>query len=93
MRIDGTFRPDRAKLAEITGENGAAKPAPAQADAAATSDPKIAAHLQPYLDKARQAGEVDMEAVRAARKLLDEGRLDTPDAIGRAAQAMVDLDF
>lgn len=93
MRIDGTIRPERSKLTEIAGDSSGPKAAPAQADGGAASAPKIDAHLQPYLDKARQAPEIDMDAVLAARKLLDEGKLDTPDAILRAAQAMVDMDF
>ncbi len=94
MRIDGTYRPDLTKLTEMPGDPATTgKPPAAPPEAATPSAAKIDAQLQPYLDKVRQSPDVDMEAVRAARKLLDEGQLDTPDAILRAAQAMVDLDF
>jgi len=94
VRIDGTYRPDLTKLTEMPGEPATAgKSQAGPPQAAAPSAAKIDAQLQPYLDKVRENPDVDMEAVRSARKLLDEGQLDTPDAILRAAQAMVDLDF
>lgn len=93
MRIDGTYRPDRANLPEATPQ--ASKPAASQPGAAqaAQAPSQVEAHFQPYVDQAKESREVNLQAIEEARKLLASGQLDTPDAIRRAAQAMMDLDF
>lgn len=42
-----------------------------------------------YVRKAVANEGVDMQAVAEAKKLLDSGQLDTPDAIARAAENLV----
>ena len=95
VRIDGTYRPERANLPEAATPAG--KPAPSAsagpAEAAAPQPPKVEAHIQPYVDQAKEARDVNLQAIEEAKKLLASGTLDTPDAIRRAAQAMMDLDF
>jgi hypothetical protein len=44
-----------------------------------------------YVREAAAAEQVDRTAVAEARKLLQEGKLDTPEAARRAAEALVDL--
>ena len=90
MRIDGPDRPDIHGPAEAG--NGAvrrggltdAKPA-ASAEKADT----LHAASQPYIRKAAAAGDVDLQAVAEARKLLESGELDTPAAAERAAERML----
>jgi hypothetical protein len=91
VRIDGTFRTDRTGLPETAQNAGKTDPS-AQAGAATPPPqlPKVEAHLQPYVDKARETGEMNLQAVQEAKA---SGQLDTPDAIRRAAQALADLDF
>ena len=45
--------------------------------------------LAPYVRAAMAAEEVDGQAVAEARKLLQSGQLDTPEAARRAAEALL----
>ena len=51
---------------------------------------EVAASARKYIDQALAATPVDSPAVIEAQKLLAEGLLDTPQAIARAAQALID---
>jgi hypothetical protein len=44
---------------------------------------------QAHVDQAAAAPEIDEQAVAAARELIRTGQLDTPDAIRRAADAIL----
>lgn len=44
---------------------------------------------QPLIDRAKALDEVNLQAVEEARKLLESGQLDTPQASLRAADAML----
>jgi hypothetical protein len=46
--------------------------------------------LASYVEKVRLTPEINAQAVAEARRLMEAGELDTPEAIRRAAQAMVD---
>ena len=96
VRIDGTHRPERMNLPEAvtpTGKPAASASVGPSGAAAASEPPKVEAHLQTYVDQAKEAREVNLQAIEEAKKLLASGTLDTPDAIRRAAQALMDLDF
>jgi len=89
VRIDGTSGYDAYRLA---GE----KPTAAQKEAKAppSTEPQagveVAESARKYIDQALAAQTADSTAVEEARKLIASGQLDTPEAIDRAAQAIVD---
>ena len=94
MRIDGTFGYEAHGVA---GKNGPANQPPAGQRAGkgpravrpeAGVEVAVSAH-RAYIDKALAAAEVDAAAVAEARRLLDEGLLDTPEAVERLADAIV----
>ena len=88
MRIDGTFGYEAHGLAGNNRASGQRAPKPAariEGDAAV----EVAASARKYIDKALAAEEVDPAAIAEAKRLLAEGLLDTPEAIERAADAMV----
>lgn len=69
----------KPESAPATGETPAVTPAAA---------PEAAA--QSYVRRAIEAGEVRSDRVAEARRLIAEGRLDTPDAARRAAENLLD---
>ena len=73
----GNKRPGKSVRPEATGDGP-------QADGAVVS---IA--LEPLIRRAAAAEEVNTSAVNEARKLLDAGLLDTPEAAMRAAEAIL----
>ncbi len=91
MRIDGPN--NRTDFLNLPGGDG-------KSSKAATSDPKALAvdsgleHIssqQSLIQDALAASEVNSKAVEEARKMLESGQLDTPEAIKRAAKNMIDL--
>ncbi|KPK86769.1 MAG: hypothetical protein AMJ81_00465 [Phycisphaerae bacterium SM23_33] len=54
-------------------------------------DTRVGPADKPYVGMAMAGQEVEHAAVAEARKLLLEGKLDTPEAARRAAQAILDL--
>jgi len=44
-----------------------------------------------YVRQAMQADEVNLQAVEEARKLLESGAMDTPEAAAKTAEAMMKL--
>lgn len=89
MRIDGTSGYDAYRVA---GEKRAA--AQGHAKAPRPTGPhagvEVAESARKYIDQALGATTVNSTAVEEARKLIASGLLDTPEAIDRVAQAMVD---
>ena len=93
MRIDGTYRPQGPGANPLSDALDAAKTLP-QASAP-QGDPgqgvTVGANsLASYLEKIRLTPEIDAQAVAEARRMMEAGELDSPEAILRAAQAMVD---
>ena len=91
MRIDGTNSAQPRNVADALGElaQGAAragKTAPDQPTQAAAMEHS----QQKYVDAAMSASDVNLQAVEEARSLLASGALDSPDALRRAAQNMLD---
>lgn len=89
MRIDGiqghqAHRPDdHSPLARPGGsERGAA------ADKAVDSS-GILAEVRPYIDSARKVGQVNADAVAEAKEMLASGQLQSPEAMQRAAEAIL----
>jgi len=89
VRIDGTNGVPPRPLADAASSQG--KPAksaePTRLDGKLASVPP--AQL-PYVHAALASEEVNSQAVEEARKLLESGQLDTPEAILGAAKAILD---
>ena len=94
MRIDGTFGTDSYGLQNDKGKSGrpvdsaASGRAGAKGSLSATS-PAVAS----WLRRSAGADEVNAQAVEEARRALQAGALDTPDAARRAARAILELGF
>ena len=92
VRIDGTFGTEPYGL-----PNGQGKPEKLP-DAVSSDKPKgaetdrvVSSTLAPLIRDAAAVEEVNAQAVEAARRALQAGELDTPDAVRRAAQGILDL--
>jgi hypothetical protein len=90
VRIDGT---DRVEL-HGPSASGSASPQSARPggvqEAAETGRPRATElACEAYIRKAAASEEVDLQAVAEARKLLEAGRLDTPEAAARTAEAII----
>ena len=90
MRIDGA---NNSEVYGPAGKPGQAPLSPKRADAERTeaSGDIIAAEAacQPYIQKALGGDQVDLQAVAEAKKLIESGQLDTPEAARLAAEAML----
>ena len=90
MRIDPANKPEIQR--PIPPSNGSTQPVDSggPSPAAQTGRPETteAVHKS-YIRKAVAGGDVDLQAVAEAKKLLDGGQLDTPEAIARAAENIV----
>lgn len=95
VRIEGTFGTEPYPPAG--GPNGKGKPEKAgdsvTSDKAkdAARDLLVSSTSAPLVRKAAAVDEVDLQAVEEARRALQAGELDTPDAVLRAARAILDL--
>ncbi|MCP4376519.1 MAG: hypothetical protein GY794_10155 [bacterium] len=92
MRINPTNNQNPEMQGIIPNAGGAAKPAessgtqsPAQAGRPESSD---AVH-DTYIRRAIAADDIDLQAVAAAKKLIEDGLLDTPEGIAAAAENIV----
>ena len=88
MRIDGSHSVEPQGLPEHRTPPSA--PPPARAPSQADDVPQLERAQDAYVAKALAAPDVRPEAVEAARKALQAGELDTPQAARRTAQAMLD---
>ena len=89
MRIDPTHGTEPHGLAD--GKPGSAKPTrPAGTEQRPTADSAelLAAH-KPYVSKAMEGDEINLQAVQEARRLLESGELFSPEAILRAARNLL----
>ena len=87
MKIDGAFGYD------VQGASPKGRPPGQQAAKAVRGvEPgvEVTESARKYIDKALAAEEVDLAAVAEAKKLLADGLLDTPEAIDRVADAIVE---
>lgn len=90
MRIDGTDRPElHGPSASGSASPQSARPGSAR-EAAETGRPRATElACEAYIRKAAASEEVDLQAIAEARKLLEAGQLDTPEAAARAAEAII----
>ncbi len=92
MRIHGTFGfepqgvPNRNKSDRAPKSDSGGKPKPAGGSL-------LQAAHNSVVSLALQSEEVNIQAVDEARRLLETGQLDTPEAARRAAQTILDLGF
>ncbi len=93
MRIDGTYRPQSPGATPLNDALDAAKTAP-QAPAGQNDPGQTQAigadSLASYTEKIRNIPEINVEAVAEAKRLMAAGELDTPEAVLRAAEAIID---
>lgn len=88
MRIDGTHGMD-PRVVQETG-SAAAKPLrPAPREGQEAQGVELLASQQAHVNQAAAAPEIDEQAVAAARELIRTGQLDTPEALRRAAEALL----
>ena len=92
MRIDKTHNLDPLTPPESRpgGAPSAASAKKAGSEAAVDSS-QIRAESQPYIRQALEVPEMDQQAIEQARALLQAGQLDSPAALERLAQKLIDL--
>jgi len=71
------------------GGSESQRPTRHDAPDAATTDPWVGYLHKTYAPRAAGTAEVNPQAVAEARKLLESGQLDTPEAVRRAAEAIL----
>ena len=88
MRIDGPNRlpSPAASDADAAPPRRSQAPSPRPGDGDAVI---IAPELQRYVRQAGSCEEVRADAVAEARRLIDAGELDTPEAMQRAAERIL----
>lgn len=91
VRVDGTFGKD--PLGPPGGRDKAQRPPGAAAPRAdeKETDRIVSSSLAPLIRRASEADEVNSQAVREAKKALQAGELDTPEAAQRAAKNILDV--
>jgi len=90
VRIDGTSGTDPRKISQGAAcQSESQRPTRHDAPDAATTDPLIGYLHKMYAPRAAGTAEVNQQAIAAARRLLESGQLDTPQAIRRAAEAIL----
>ncbi len=91
MRIDGPNRPEMPGQPDSNEvKRQAARPTDTSEASAANARIGEAA-CKPYIQKAAACDEVNRQAVAEAKKLLESGQLDTPEAVKRAAERIVSM--
>jgi len=90
MRIDGTSSIEPNGLPTSRSARAKSKvPDKAVSTDALPDDPQIIYLYRKYATGAVKPEQVDQEAIAQARQDLAAGRLDTPEAIRRAAEAII----
>lgn len=89
MRIEGTQGAGPNGLNEGAAGPGKHAKAPASASAKPAEALQFDSVHATYVRKAAACETVNPAAVAEARKLLESGQLDTPEAAQRAAEAMI----
>ena len=90
MRIDGVYGPG---IGGVRDDNGTApKSERPEAQGGAGGEPtELYAAAKQYVLSAAGAEEVNRQSVAEARELLRSGKLDSPEAARRAAEAILSL--
>ncbi len=90
MRVEGTNGAQQQDLpAGKPPVSGASRPRPADVGAAADSG-QAGATKKSHVQSALAADEMNLAAIAEARQLLQDGKLDTPEAARRAAEILLD---
>ncbi len=91
MRIDGTNN-QQIPANKITGADAQpAKTQNSQGSAPAEQGLAVEPAVMPYIRKAIESDQIDLQAVGEAKRLIESGELDTPEAAARAAERILDL--
>ena len=91
MRIDGTHNVDPRGLPEgSTPVSQTPRSKGSQGAGSAPDDQVILESPGPYVRQALAGEDVNLQAIEEAKKLLASGQLDTPQAILRAAEAIIE---
>ena len=89
VRIDGSYIPDPRKPQE---DRAASARRPGDTEAGASvGGAEVISSQERLITDAGAVAEVNTQAVAEAKALLESGALDTPEAAGRAAKAMLDI--
>ena len=90
MRIDGVYGPG---IGGVRDDKGTAPKAgrPEEGPGAGGEPTELYAAAKQYVASASGAEEVNRQSVAEARELLRSGKLDSPEAVRRAAEAIVNL--
>ena len=92
VRIDGTLGAEPYGLPSDKGKCEKPADSPASEKAGETHPEwAVSSSLAPWIRQAAAVADVDVRAVEEAQRALGAGQLDTPDAIRRAAQAILEL--
>jgi len=92
VRIGGQYSNEAPGIGprkqDAAGADGAPRPAKPGQNAAGL---EVSRTHEALIRRAAAAEEVDVKGVEAARKALQAGELDTPEAARRAAQSILDI--
>ena len=94
MRIDGTFGINPQPLSNGKVPSGDVKnrnEGEGQVDRVVLEEAQVEYLVKAYIEKASGVEELDKAAVEEARELLKSGAMDTPEALQRAAEAILRL--
>jgi hypothetical protein len=78
-------------VGQALGKTPLPHPDPANMRPASDSDATIQVEFADILNRAKQAGEADSDAVQKARELLLSGRLTSPENVRAAAENILNL--
>ena len=90
MRVEGTH--DIGPRDFPNGPNAASKPNRATGGSSESGSPAsggVESQLEALIKKVKAGDEINSQAVAEAQKLLESGELDSPEAIERAAEALI----
>ena len=93
MRIDGTSGSDIYDAAARDKVQRLETPGGPAAQRQPSHEVVISTLPQRYLREAQATDDIDLAAIAEAKRLIAAGQLDTPEALQRAADAIVELEF
>ncbi|MCK4627340.1 MAG: hypothetical protein KAV00_18655 [Phycisphaerae bacterium] len=89
MRID---RPDRTDVPNPSEGNGVKRPVAGPSGTPEAVATRIGEETcKAYIQKASACEEVNLQAIAEAKKLIESGQLDTPEAINQAAERIISI--
>ncbi len=89
MRIDG---PNRTDIPSPSEGNADKRPVAGSSGTPEAAPTRIGEETcKSYIQKASACEEVNLQAVTDAKKLIESGQLDTPEAVNRAAERIISI--